>query len=118
MTRCGVCGDVTMSGQSAHGQCGGNLPDDEREWAWACAHHVEKVLRRGPATVEQLRHQCRPEYRDDVLAIALQLLDGAGNVCRDGDTLRPAPQRRVVRRPRCDDGSADGLFALPERVRK
>ncbi|MGO8939115.1 MAG: hypothetical protein ACLP3C_00565 [Mycobacterium sp.] len=83
-TRCSICREIVVSGQSAHEQCGGYLPDDEREWAWACAHHIEKLLKR-PKTLEQLRHRLRSEYQGDVLEMALELMTGAGKLTRQGE---------------------------------
>jgi hypothetical protein len=118
--RCAICGQPTLSGQSAHSQCGGFLPDNERQWAWACAHHVEKPLKLRPKTVEQLRCKLRPEYRGDVLDMALALLDEVGKhrYRRDHEQLKRWLAPVQPRRPARDDGSETGLFPLLERVRK
>lgn len=115
-TRCTICGAPMLSGQSAHEQCGGHLPENSREYVLWAAHHIEKQLKR-PKTVEQLRRNMRPEYRDDVFDMPVVLLDDAGKLTRSGDKLKLAPPPRVSRRAARDDGSA-GLFELPQRVPK
>lgn len=109
VTRCTICDNPTLSGQSAHGQCGGYLPDNPRLHIQAAAHHIQKQLAVRPKTVDYLRHHMRPEYQGDVFDMALELL--AGELARQGDRIKLAPSRRVPRFR--DDGTVDGLFDLP-----
>lgn len=128
MTPCAICGEIVPSGASAHEQCGGYLPDNPREYTLWAARHLEKQLspirlpnnqlKQRPRTIEQVRARMRPEYRGRVFEWALELLHGAGKITYAADKIRLAPAKRVLRRPVCDDGSADGLFPMPERVAK
>jgi hypothetical protein len=110
-----VCAKPTLSGQSAHGHCGGFLPEDPRHNVFAAACDVEKLLKR-PRSVEWLRARLRPEFRD-LIESALEVLEAAGKLeprrVHGQLKLALAPARRP-RRVR-DDGSADGLFSLRER---
>jgi hypothetical protein len=118
--RCLICGGVTLSGQFAHGECGGYLPEDQRHDVLAAACHIEKLLRRRPRTVEWLRARMRPEFHGEVFEWALDALEPTGKLeARRGHgqlKLRLVPERRP-RRIR-DDGGKPGLFELPQRATK
>jgi hypothetical protein len=125
---CSICGELVLSGTSCHEQCGGYLSASPREYALWAAHHIEKLLsplrlpnnqlKQRPRTVEGLWRCIRPEYRGRVFEQALGLLYDAEKITYAHGKIRLLPPKRVRRRPARDDGSIDGLFAMPERVSK